>query len=82
MPTTTIRVSTKTQQTVRHLATQAGMPMQEVVDHAVELYRRKQLLEEAHAAYAAVQSQPAMRHEMLQERAEWDATLADGLPEE
>lgn len=82
MTTTTIRVSTKTQQTVRHLALQAGLPMQEVVDHAIELYRRKQLLDAANAAYAAVQAQPAMLHEMLEERAEWDATLSDGLPED
>jgi predicted transcriptional regulator len=82
MTTTTIRVSTKTQQTLRQLAAQAGMPMQDVVDQAIELYRRKQLLDAANAAYAAIRDQPAVVQEMMDERAAWDVTLADGLPED
>jgi predicted transcriptional regulator len=82
MATTTIRVSTKTQQTLRQLAAQAGLPMQAVVDRAIELYRRTQILNAANAAYAALRDQPAVLQEMMDERAAWDATLADGLPED
>ncbi len=53
--------------------------MQDLVDQAIELYRRKQLLEAANAAYAALRSQPMAIQEMQQELVEWDSTLADGL---
>lgn len=82
MTTTTIRVSTRTQQTLRHLAAQIGVPMQDVVEQAIELYRRKQILDAANAAYAAVRSEPQASRELLEERDQWDVTLADGLPEE
>jgi predicted transcriptional regulator len=82
MTTTTIRVSLQTQHNVRRLAAQAGISMQEIVEQAVELYRRKQLLEAANAAYAAVRSQPAKHQALHAELAEWDTTLADGLPED
>jgi predicted transcriptional regulator len=82
MTTTTIRISTKTQQTLRQLAAQAGVPMQDVVDQAIELYRRKQLLDAANRAYAALREQPAAWQELLDEREAWNVSLADGLPED
>jgi len=53
--------------------------MQEVVEQAVEQYRRQRLLAAANAAYAAVQADPAAQQELREERAAWDVTLADGL---
>lgn len=82
MTTTTIRVSTKTQQTLRQLAQRAGMPMQEVVEQALELYRRKQLLDSANVAYAALRQDSTQWQEWTTERDEWDATVADGLEDE
>ena len=79
MVMTTVRVSEKTHATLRELASQVGAPMQEVVDRAIELYRRQHLLEATNAAYAALRSDPAAWQELETERAVWDVTLADGL---
>jgi hypothetical protein len=64
---------------LRELAHTVGAPMQEVVELAVEQYRRQRLLAATNAAYAALQADPAARQELREERAAWDVTLADGL---
>jgi hypothetical protein len=76
---TTIRVSEKTRNMLRDLALEVGAPMHEVVEKAVELYRRQRLLEQANEAYAALRADPEAWQQELAERAAWDATLADGL---
>lgn len=55
--------------------------MQQVLDQALELYRRQRILEETNAAYAALRADPAAWAEVEAERRAWDATLADGLEE-
>jgi hypothetical protein len=55
--------------------------MQEVVELAVEQYRRQRLLAATNAAYAALQADPAAMREVREERAAWDVTLGDGLGE-
>jgi len=79
MATTTIRVSARTHDMLRELAHTVGAPMQEVVEQAVEQYRRQRLLAATNAAYAALQADPAAQQELREERAAWDVTLADGL---
>lgn len=52
--------------------------MQEILDEAVELYRRQLFLQKTNAAFAALQANPdAWADE--EERAAWDATLSDGM---
>jgi hypothetical protein len=53
-----------------------------IPDQALEDYRRKLFLAEANAAYAAPRSNPGEWQAELEERAEWDATLSDGLDDE
>ena len=79
--TTTLRVSTQTQQQLRQLAEEAGVSMQTIVVEALELYRRKQLLDKAHAAYTRVKADPKAWANLSKEREDWDTTLADGLTE-
>lgn len=79
MSTTTIRVPTKTKETLHILACTAGLSMQQVLDQALEVYRRQQLLEATNAAYAALRLNAKAWHEFEEERRDWDATLADGL---
>jgi hypothetical protein len=66
---------------LRELARTVGAPMQEVVEQAVEQYRRQHLLAATNAAYAALQADPAAQQELKEERAAWDVTLTDGLGE-
>ncbi len=77
--TTTIRVSHRTRALIHDLARLDGVTMQETVERAVETFRRQRLLRETNAAYAAVVADPAALADLERERAEWDATLADGM---
>jgi hypothetical protein len=44
--------------------------------------RRQHLLELANTAFDALRSDPDAWREYLEERAEWESTLADGLDDE
>ncbi len=79
MRSTTIRVSEKTHRVLQELASDIGAPMSDVVDHALELYRRQRMFVRANTAYAALRADPIASAEWDAEIAAWDATLADGL---
>jgi len=76
---TTIRVSEKTRATVHALARDIGAPMADVVERAIEAYRRQRLLDAANAEYAALRADPEAWAEVQAERSIWDVTVADGL---
>ena len=78
---TTIRVTNHARDTVRELSEITGKRQQDVVDEAVEAYRRQILLEKANQAYAALRSDTEAWQTELAEREAWDATLADGAKE-
>jgi predicted DNA-binding protein len=77
---TTIRVTSRARDTVRELSQITGKRQQEVVDEAVEAYRREVLLEKANSAYAALRSDSTEWDKELEERAAWDTTLTDKPP--
>jgi hypothetical protein len=80
--TTTVRVSVQTRQKLHDLVRSSGLSTQEVLERALELYRRQQILADANAAYARlVEDRPAWEAAEA-ERAAWDVTLSDGLPED
>ncbi|HSO54615.1 MAG TPA: toxin-antitoxin system protein [Actinomycetes bacterium] len=72
-------MSELTHELLHKLAAASGEPLQKVLERAVENYRREQFYAELDAAYARLQADPVAWEEELAERAEWDATLADGL---
>ena len=77
--TTTIRVSRRTRDTLRELTYTSGQSMQQVIEEALELYRRQQLLKATNTAYATLREEKGAWEELEAERAAWDATLDDGL---
>ena len=79
MTTTTIRVATHTRELLQELAHRSGVSMQSVLEHALEQYRRQQLLEAINVAYATLQTDGGVWADLEHERRDWDATLADGL---
>jgi predicted transcriptional regulator len=79
MTTTTIRVSRRTRESLHELADISGLTLQQVLEQALELYRRRQLLEATNSAYAALESDAIAWADLQAERDDWDATLADGL---
>jgi predicted transcriptional regulator len=79
MTTTTIRVSIRTRKTLHALAEASGASMQQVIDRALELYRRQQLLLNTNAAYARLRQQENEWNDYQTELKEWDETITDGL---
>jgi hypothetical protein len=82
MPSTTVRISDDTRELLGELATQEGVTMQAILDKALEMYRRQRFLDAVNDAYAALHQDPDAWQGLQQERAAWDATLADGLDRE
>lgn len=78
MGSTTVRVSTATWRLLRELAKEANIPMQEVLQGALEDYRRKQILDQANNAYQKLRDSTTGWAEEVAERREWERTLADG----
>jgi len=55
--------------------------LQQVLEEAVERYRRERFFADLHAAYERLATDRAAWRDELAERAELDGTLADGLGE-
>jgi predicted transcriptional regulator len=82
MSSATVRISESAHRALRELSEQLGESMQGILDQAVEDYRRKRLLEQANAGYAALRRDAEAWKEEESERADWEATLSDGLDDE
>ncbi len=79
MSVPTVPVSESAHQLLSDLAAQTGRSIQQVLDQALEDYRRKVFFEGLAADFAALKADPAAWAEELAERELWDATLMDGL---
>lgn len=79
MSTPTIPISETSRRTLCELAEQTGQSMTDVLDKALDVYRRQLFFEQLNAGYAALRADPQAWAEELQERKLWDATLMDGL---
>jgi hypothetical protein len=73
-----LRVAAQTHETIRAIAEGKGTTMQQVVEEAVEAYRRQMILDASNAAYARL-LQSGEGREAAGELQAWDVTLADGL---
>ncbi len=82
MASSTIRVDDKTLKTIRRISKEAGISMQEILDKAIEDYRRKQILMEANEAYTVLRENPQKWKEEIEERQDWDTAIADDLEEQ
>ena len=74
----TVRVSSKTAETLKGIARETGDSVQKVLDRAVEEHRRTLFLEEANKAYAELKENPQQWKEEQEEREIWSYTLTDG----
>ena len=79
MNTATVRISDRSRNILRELATNEGASMQIVLERAIETYRRKHFLEEVNRAYAEVHKDKKAWSEVEKERGALDSTLNDGL---
>lgn len=82
MGSVTVRLPNEAREALRTLAHDMDLPMQDVLVKAIDSYRRQILLEQLNEDYAALREDPVAWREVLEERAEWDATLLDGLQDD
>jgi hypothetical protein len=79
MTAPTVPISEASHQILKELAEKTGQSMMDVLDMALDAYRRKLFFEQLNAGYAELQADPEAWAEHLAERKQWDATLMDGL---
>lgn len=79
MATPTVCISEPAHQILRELAEQTGQTMSDVLDKALDAYRRKLFFDQLNAGYAELRADPEAWALHLAERKQWDATLMDGL---
>jgi predicted DNA-binding protein len=77
-----IRISQRSEATLRELADHEGKSMETVLDEAVEQYRRDVFFRELDEGYARLQADSKAWQEELDERRLWDSSIADRLDTE
>ena len=75
----TVRISNHGRSLLGDLATQTSSTMTEVLDSALELYRRHRFLQAANEAYAVLAEDPAASASYQSELRNLEGTLGDGL---
>jgi hypothetical protein len=79
MSTPNIPITEESLRVLHELAAETGKSPLEVLDKALDDYRRKVFFEKLTAEYAELKTDPQAWAEELAERKLWDATLMDGL---
>jgi hypothetical protein len=74
-----VPISEASHQLLNELAQKTGQTVMDVLDKALDAYRRKLFLDQLNAGYAELRADPEAWAEHLAERKLWDATLMDGL---
>ncbi|MFO0810100.1 MAG: hypothetical protein U0746_15885 [Gemmataceae bacterium] len=79
MSAPTVAISEASRQMLTELAERTGQTIADVLEKALDTYRRKVFFEQMDAGYAALRADGEAWSEHLAERSQWDATLMDGL---
>jgi len=82
MKSVTVRISEEERKVIKGLSEKLGVSMTEVLNRAIEKYRKEVFLSETNKAYARLKEKPDEWKEELEERKLWDNTLSDGLEKE
>jgi hypothetical protein len=79
MATPTVPISEPSHQILKELAEKTGQTMMDVLDKALDAYRRQVFFEQLNAAYAALRADPVAWAEVEEERRSMGGCLMDGL---
>ena len=82
MRQTTVRIREPVHNKLRALADAEHRPMSDVLEEAIETYRRTRFIRDVNAAYAALRNDRRAAVAWKHEIDDLDATLLDGLPSE
>lgn len=75
----TVKLNPETHLAIKNLAEESGESMETVISIAIEAERRRRFFDRLDADYKNLSQQDLA--ELQEERAQWDATLLDGLLE-
>lgn len=76
---TTVRVKAHVHAQINELAKEMDESIQDVIEEAIEAFRRQRMIEAHNRAYAALRADPGRWKAELAEREVWDEAVADGL---
>jgi hypothetical protein len=79
MATPTVPISEAAHRILQQLAEQCGQTVTEVLDRALDAYRRKVFFDRLNSSYAALRADPVAWAELEEERRSMDGCLMDGL---
>jgi predicted transcriptional regulator len=79
MPSATVRISPRGHRILSQLATESTKPMAEVLEEALEAFRRQKFLEQAAAAYETLAADGDGAKAYRKELESMEGTLGDGL---
>lgn len=81
MATTSIRVRTDVQETLKSISDTQHQSIGDIVADLVQRYKADEFWKAAEAGYAQLRADPAAWSAWKEETAAWDTTLTDGLDE-
>ena len=79
MSHSTVAISEMANRMLEHLAEETGQTTTDVLEKALDAYRRKLFIDQVNAGYAALRADPAAWAEVERERRSMDGCLMDGL---
>jgi hypothetical protein len=79
---TSVQISEKSLEIVRNISERNGLQISDVLDKAVETYRREVFLDDTNRAFETLKEDSVSWQEELEERALWEDTLSDGVNDE
>jgi hypothetical protein len=74
-----VPISEASYQLLQQLAEQTGQSTVDLLDKALDAYRRKLFFDQLNAGYAELRADPKAWADHLAECKQWDVTLKDGL---
>lgn len=78
----TARISSRSDSIIQEMTLLTGYSKVEVIEHALEIYRRSERMRLMNEAYQTLKSNRNAWEEELKDREELEGTIADGLEEE
>jgi hypothetical protein len=75
----TVRISDSAHRVLRDLAHRESVPMQTLLDRAIEDYRRTKFLDAVNQSFANLCSDPSGWADEVSERQKWNSTTRDGI---
>jgi len=79
MATGTVRISDSTRKALRDLADREQLPMQTILDRAIEHYRRRRFLDALNQTFAELSEDRSTLRDEQDERDDWDNATGDDI---